>query len=138
MALFCDGANGVAVAAAVAAPAGVGAVEEEDVRVVAVVLVQRARPVAVRATVVDLRADAVARSGEKDRITIRSGNFLPFNTINLCPLPRTLVTELLDFIKRGHTPTTTPLHVGYIVGGTADVGTDIYYPIEITITIQIT
>lgn len=96
---ICDGANGVAEnAEVVVAPVVVAAVEVEEVRVVAVVLAQRARPVvAVRATVVDLRAAAVARSGEKDGVTIGAGNFLTFNTINLSPLPRTLVTELLYF-----------------------------------------
>ena len=98
MALFFDGANGVAEVTVVEAPVVVAAIEVEGVREVAVVLAQRAGPVeAFKATVADLRAEAVARNGKKDTVTIGAGNFLTFNTINLSPLPRTLVTELLYF-----------------------------------------
>ena len=77
MALFCDGANGVAVVAVVGVPVVAAAAEVEAARVVAVALVQRARPVGtVRATAVDLRAVAKARSGKKDTIPIRTGNLI--------------------------------------------------------------
>ena len=129
MALFCDGANGAAVVAAVGEvePTEAVAVEVEEVRAVAAALVQRARPVdAERATAVDHRAGAAARSGEKDRITVGASDLLAADTVDRSPFPRTLIAEFLNFIPGGHTPTTAPLHVGYIVGGTADVGTDIY------------
>ena len=72
MALVCDGANGVTVVTVVVVPVPVATVEVEVVGVVAVVLVQRAGPVvAVRATVVQLRAVAVARSGERAVTAIR-------------------------------------------------------------------
>ena len=66
-ALFCDGANGeTVVTATIAAPAA-DVVEVEAVRVVAVVLVQRSRPVAaVKATAVEARTVTAARSGKKN------------------------------------------------------------------------
>ena len=81
MALFCDRANGAAefavVVEVVVAPVAAAAVEAEVVRVVAVALAQRARPVVAElATVVDLRAGAVARSREKDTITVRTSDLL--------------------------------------------------------------
>ena len=98
MALFCDGANGVAVVAAAEVPVVAAAVEAEVERADAVVLVQRARPVvADRATAVDLRAVAVARSGKKDRVTVRTRNFLAADTVDRSPFPRTLVAEFLYF-----------------------------------------
>ena len=118
MNLFCDGANGAAAAAVVVAvPVVAVAAEEEAERVVAVDLVQRARPVeAVRAMVVDLRAVAVARSGEKDRVSIRTSNLSAADTIDRSPFPRTLVAEFLDFFFSWHTPRTAPIVRCSIVG----------------------
>ena len=91
--LFCDRANGVTVVTAEPiVPAAAADVEAEVERVVAVVLVQRSRPVvAVRATVVEVRTDAVARSGQKDAIAIRAGDKLTRNTILFRPCPSTFL-----------------------------------------------
>lgn len=97
-ALFCDRANGVAEDTAPAvAPAADAAAEVEVAR--AEVPVQRSRPVvAVRATVVEARTVAEARSGQEDTITIRTGDKPTEHAIICSPLPSTFVDEFLYLI----------------------------------------
>lgn len=86
-----NGANSVADVTTAVDPDPVAAIEVEVVRVAAV-HAQRAGPVeAERATAADLRTVAVARSGEKDAIAVRTGNLLSIYAIDRSPLPRTLV-----------------------------------------------
>lgn len=116
MALFSDWANGVAVDAVIVEPNVATAEEAEGVRVVAEVSVQHSSPVeAVRATVADLRAEAVARHRKEYTITVGTSDFMTSNTIHPSPLPSTLFNKFPDFIQSRHTPTITPLYVGDII-----------------------
>ena len=123
MALFCDGANGVAaVAVAVHEQAEAAAVEVEAARAAAVVLAQRARPVAAeRAKVVDLLPVAAARSGKKNTLTVLTGDPTAIDFFLGSPAPSAFIQEFLSLIKSGKTPCTAPMGTGDIVLCTTDV-----------------
>ena len=110
MLLVCDRANGEPEVTVAAALATAAAEEVEVTRVATVELVQRSRPVdSVRATVEDARTVAVACSGKKDAVPVRTGNELAIDAISSCPLPITVVYQFFHFCQGGHTPTTPPI-----------------------------
>ena len=115
--LFCDRANGAAAATVpIVVPVAAAAAEAEAVRVVAVVLVQRSRPVeAARATVVEVRTVAAARSGQKDAVTIKACHLIALMAALSRPCPSTFVFQLSKFLYSRHTPTATPLDMSDII-----------------------
>ena len=87
-----DGAHTLTEAAVVVAPVGVARDEVEAVGVVRVVWVLRRRPVAaVLTSVAEVAAPAVASSGKKNTIAIRSSKLSSFNPIQSCPLILTII-----------------------------------------------
>ena len=113
--LFCDRANGEAdVTVPIAVP--VAAAEAEVAREVAAALVQRSRPVvAGRATIVEVRTEAVARSGQKDAVTVRACYLMTLMTALSRLCPSTFITQLFKISKSRHTPTATPLDTSDII-----------------------
>ena len=97
--LFCDRTNAVSVVTEVGVPKAAADEEAEAVRDAAVALVQRSRPAAaVRATVVEARTAAVARSGQEDTVTVRTGDKLTVHTILRCPRPSAFIEKFLYLI----------------------------------------
>ena len=87
-----DGTHTLTLAAVVAAPAGAARVEAEAVGEARVVWVLRRRPeVAVLTSVAEVAAPAVASSGQKNTIAIRSSKLSSFNPIQSCPLILTII-----------------------------------------------
>ena len=124
-ALFCDRANGEpVVSVAPTVQVVVAVVEAEAVRVDADV-VQRSRPVAAVATIVEGRTAAVARSGKEDTVTVRTCHFHAFHSVLGCPLPSTFIPEFFYFCLSRHAPIVAPFCGGHIVrGGEVSIGTD--------------
>ena len=110
-----------AVVVVVAAPVVAAAAEAMAVSVVAVVAVQRTRPIvaagAAGAMADGSRTDAVARSGQEYAVAVGAGYAVTVNTVKGCPLPSALAYEFFLFFYGRHSPTAAPFNGGDIVCG---------------------
>ena len=114
-----DGANALAVVAAVAVRVDKAGIEERVVSAVAGVRIERTRPIAAEATcTVEARAAATTGSRQKYTVAITLAGYLSaFNAIHGCPCSGgvTAIVKFIELFKTRHLPTAAPVYCGSIV-----------------------
>ena len=125
--LTADGPYRYTVVAKIVARVEITRTEAQAVRDVRIVRVKRTGPVAaVGANVVEVRAAAEPRRGEKDVIAFIAGfladHLVTVHAVYRGPSPSAVatVTKFIKFILGGHAPATAPIDVGGIVLGVKD------------------
>lgn len=132
LSVLTHGADGSTVVAVAAAPVRAARAEVEEVRVAREALVERGRPVvAPAARVAQLAIPAVASGGQENRATVRSSELATVHTVESRPFGGA-IEESLTLGKGRHTPRSTPVRTGCIVGSTGDVRADVVDIIKIT------
>ena len=114
--LRADGAHGVTVAAAVVAPIPTARIEEEAVRAVVVVRVERGRPVvAARTSIVEATIPATARSWEEKLTSVISSHKDTINSILESKSSGAIIHEFFLLSKAWHSPRTAHSNMSNIV-----------------------